>query len=92
MTLEALKPLRYPAHSGRDLKPGDRFQPLSDKDARVLTLTRVARQVEDRAMRPDETSAAGPSTHGGEEAAATAGVRKRGRSPRYLRSDMRAEE
>jgi len=79
--LEALKRVRYPrGANGREYQAGERFASLSDRDTKILTLTRVARQAPDESVPVVAEQADPPAT------------RRRGRPPRYLRSDMRAEE
>lgn len=55
--LVALKRIRYPRGvGGQDRNPGDEFEALSDRDAKALTLIRVAKVVEaPRRGRPPKT-------------------------------------
>lgn len=95
--LVALKRLRYPrGPQGKEYNIGDSFDVLSDRDAKALTLIRVARAESDEPEKPKpvlRTTAmraepvrppAAPMT--------TESASEVTRSPRYRRRDQQAED
>ena len=100
MKMEALKRVKYPhGPTGRAYAPGEKFEALSDRDAKALSLVGKAKILEDKkanpvdlpaeVMKPKAKAMKADEPEPKEEPAAADVPLRRGRF--YHRRDMKAE-